>query len=35
MTPQTVMRVRSQAPGFWRAMAFDRYTGQGWQIVQI
>lgn len=32
MTPQTVMRVRSQAPGFWRAMAFDRYTGQGWQI---
>jgi len=32
MTPQIVMRVRSQAPGFWRAMAFDRYTGQGWQI---
>jgi transglutaminase-like putative cysteine protease len=32
MTPEIVMRVRSQAPGFWRAMAFDRYTGQGWQI---
>jgi protein-glutamine gamma-glutamyltransferase len=29
---QVVMRVRSQAPGFWRVMAFDRYTGQGWEI---
>lgn len=27
-----VMRVRSQAPGFWRVMSFDRYTGQGWEI---
>jgi transglutaminase-like putative cysteine protease len=32
MTPQVVMRVRSQAPGFWRVLAFDRYTGQGWDI---
>lgn len=32
MTPQVVMRVRSQAPGFWRVLAFDRYTGQGWEI---
>jgi transglutaminase-like putative cysteine protease len=32
MTPQVVMRVRSQAPGFWRVMAFDRYTGQGWTL---
>ncbi|NJO41504.1 MAG: DUF3488 domain-containing protein [Cyanobacteria bacterium RU_5_0] len=32
MTPRVVMRVRSQAPGFWRVLAFDRYTGQGWQI---
>ncbi len=32
MTPRVVMRVRSQAPGFWRVLAFDRYTGQGWEI---
>jgi transglutaminase-like putative cysteine protease len=32
MTPQVVMRVRSQAEGFWRVMAFDRYTGQGWEV---
>jgi transglutaminase-like putative cysteine protease len=31
MTEQVVMRVRSQAAGFWRVMAFDRYTGQGWE----
>ena len=28
-----VMRVRSQAPGFWRVMAFDHYTGQGWEVT--
>jgi transglutaminase-like putative cysteine protease len=32
MKPQVVMRVRSQAPGFWRVLAFDEYTGQGWRI---
>lgn len=32
MKPQVVMRVRSQAKGFWRVMAFDRYTGQGWEV---
>jgi protein-glutamine gamma-glutamyltransferase len=32
LKPKLVMRVRSQAPGFWRALAFDRYTGQGWEI---
>ncbi len=32
MTPQIVMRVRSQAKGFWRVLGFDRYTGQGWSI---
>jgi transglutaminase-like putative cysteine protease len=32
MKPKLVMRVRAQAPGFWRALAFDRYTGQGWKI---
>ena len=32
MIPQVVMRVRSQAPGFWRVIAFDEYTGQGWRI---
>ncbi|MBW4661113.1 MAG: DUF3488 and DUF4129 domain-containing transglutaminase family protein [Drouetiella hepatica Uher 2000/2452] len=32
MKPKVVMRVRSQSPGFWRVLAFDRYTGQGWEI---
>lgn len=32
LTPKVVMRVRSQAEGFWRVLAFDRYTGQGWQV---
>ncbi len=32
LVPQEVMRVRSQAPGFWRVLAFDRYNGQGWDI---
>ncbi len=32
LKPKVVMRVRSQAPGFWRVQAFDRYNGQGWEI---
>ena len=32
LRPKVVMRVRSQAEGFWRVLAFDRYTGQGWEI---
>ena len=32
LTPRLLMRVRSQAEGFWRVMAFDRYTGQGWEV---
>ena len=32
MEPQVVMRVRSQAPGFWRVLAFDLYNGQGWEM---
>ncbi|MGB8701040.1 MAG: DUF3488 domain-containing protein, partial [Thermosynechococcaceae cyanobacterium] len=32
LKPEVVMRVRSQAEGFWRVMAFDRYTGQGWTV---
>ena len=32
MQPKVVLRVRSQAEGFWRVTAFDRYTGQGWEI---
>lgn len=32
MKPKVVMRVRSQAEGFWRVIAFDRYTGKGWEI---
>jgi transglutaminase-like putative cysteine protease len=34
LKPQLVMRVRSQAPGFWRVLGFDRYTGQGWEMSQ-
>ncbi|BAY26270.1 transglutaminase domain-containing protein [Calothrix sp. NIES-2100] len=32
MKPKVVMRVRSQAQGFWRVLAFDQYTGKGWKI---
>ncbi len=32
LTEKVVMRVRSQAAGFWRVMAFDQYTGQGWEM---
>lgn len=32
LKPEIVMRVRSQAPGFWRVLAFDEYTGQGWNM---
>jgi protein-glutamine gamma-glutamyltransferase len=32
MKPQVVMRVRSQAAGFWRVLAFDQYTGRGWRL---
>ncbi|WP_008319057.1 DUF3488 and DUF4129 domain-containing transglutaminase family protein [Leptolyngbya sp. PCC 6406] len=32
LIPQVLLRVRSQAVGFWRVMAFDRYTGQGWEV---
>jgi transglutaminase-like putative cysteine protease len=32
LIPQVVMRVRSQAPGFWRVVGFDEYTSQGWNI---
>lgn len=32
LTPKEILRVRSQAPGFWRVMAFDEYTGQGWRL---
>jgi protein-glutamine gamma-glutamyltransferase len=32
LKPEVVMRVRSQSVGFWRVMAFDRYTGKGWKV---
>jgi len=32
LTKKLVLRVRSQAAGFWRALSFDHYTGQGWEI---
>ena len=32
LEPKVIMRVRSQAPGFWRVLAFDHYTGRGWEI---
>lgn len=31
MEKKLVLRVRSQNPGFWRVLAFDRYNGQGWE----
>ena len=34
MTPKVVMRVRSQVEAFWRVLAFDRYTGKGWEITR-
>jgi transglutaminase-like putative cysteine protease len=34
LKPKLVLRVRSQSPGFWRVLAFDRYTGHGWEISQ-
>ncbi len=32
LKPKVVLRVRSQAPGFWRVQAYDQYTGQGWEL---
>lgn len=32
MEPKIVLRIRSQAEGYWRVLAFDRYLGQGWEI---
>lgn len=32
LKPEVVLRVRSQARGFFRVVGFDKYTGQGWEI---
>lgn len=32
LKPKVLMRVRSQSEGFWRVVALDKYTGQGWEI---
>ena len=32
LTPKVVMRLRSQANGWIKVLAFDQYTGQGWKI---
>lgn len=32
MKKELILRVRSQAPGFWKVMSFDHYTGQGWEV---
>lgn len=32
LIPKEILRVRSQAPGYWRVMAFDEYTGRGWRV---
>ena len=29
-----LFRIRSQYPGFWRVLAFDHYTGEGWEILR-
>lgn len=31
---KALFRVRSQSPGFFRVMAFDQYTGQGWKMTR-
>jgi hypothetical protein len=35
LKPRVVMRVRSRVEGFWRVLAFDRYTGQGWELAKM
>jgi protein-glutamine gamma-glutamyltransferase len=32
LEPAMMMRVRAQAPAFWRVMAFSTYTGKGWKL---
>ncbi len=32
LVPKEVLRVRSQAKGFWRVLGFERSTGEGWEI---
>ncbi len=34
LIPKVVMRVRSQANGWAKVLAFDEYTGQGWKIAK-
>jgi transglutaminase-like putative cysteine protease len=34
MKPTLMLRVRAQAPSFWRVMAFERYTGHSWLAVE-
>lgn len=34
LTPEPILRVRSQAKGWSRVLAFDRYTGQGWEMTR-
>jgi len=33
LSPGIVMKVKSQEPGYWRGLAFDRYSGNGWSIT--
>ncbi len=32
LSNQVVMKVKSQEPGYWRGMAYDHYTGEGWTV---
>lgn len=34
LSNRVVMQVKSQAPGYWRGLAFDQYTGEGWAISE-
>jgi transglutaminase-like putative cysteine protease len=34
LSNKIVMKVKSQEPGYWRGMAFDKYTGDGWTITR-
>jgi len=34
LSSELVMRVQSTRPGYWRGLAFDQYTGWGWEMSE-
>lgn len=35
LSNKIVMKVKSQSPGYWRSLVFDRYDGQGWSVTDV